>query len=583
MAVHAQSNIQLNTIPAYTSLLGGHFVYRAHGTPGTPASANVVESSINLSNPAQWGYNTHIGANGIKLRYNEIDLSAWTGNGLILYNPSTSSQGAPMMKLSANELKFFSTDNSTYPLMALSGQAINFYQYGSDNVAAVLSNSGLNITEGSITLGEQIKSYKLTTDTELVDSKTYYIRTGDGTAESPYIYEEVSTPSIQDINTYYELVRSANAFQVDSNGYLNAQAGWIGGADSYVKLEKDANTDTHYLNIRLSQLDMLLDGDLYGQENIVDVLDIVAQQSDFIRLWNGERIWLYYKDGEGTKPYIVHQYTDNDTGETNYYYNENEHLLPYTKSTDNTVDTTKQYYTQRATKVINIDADSDPSSLDYYEKSGNIYIPTTDITVITGKDYYEVEYIEVPSPSGNPVNNNYYEDTPDSWQSIDSIYFQSSDTEVNSNKTYYIIDNNDYIIVENPTGNPSEQSYYEMLPFIDMAGLSQSLKFTDDSLGNQQKLIVSSANDTEDEKAKVEIDPQYLKFLIESNNNLPLELSLNYDGEELDTNSLSIKSGKEEIFSIEDEYGYALNTTTGFKAGPIGMFHYKNGLAIGLM
>ena len=134
----------------------------------------------------------------------------------------------------------------------------------------------------------------------------------------------------------------------------------------------------------------------------------------------------------------------------------------------------------------------------------------------------------------------------------------------------------DIVVVEN-------KKYYLTYPSISIAGLSQSLKFTDDSLGNQQKLIVSSANDTEDEKAKVEIDPQYLKFLIESNNNLPLELSLNYDGEELDTNSLSIKSGEEEIFSIEDEYGYALNTTTGFKAGPIGMFHYKNGLAIGLM
>lgn len=89
MAVHAQSNIQLNTIPAYTSLLGGHFVYRTHGTQSTPASANVVENSINLSNPAQWGYNTHIGASGIKLRYNENDLSSWTSQGISIYNPIT--------------------------------------------------------------------------------------------------------------------------------------------------------------------------------------------------------------------------------------------------------------------------------------------------------------------------------------------------------------------------------------------------------------------------------------------------------------------------------------------------------------
>ena len=45
MAVHAESNIQLNTIPAQTSLLGGHFVYFQGNTGSggnTPASANVI-------------------------------------------------------------------------------------------------------------------------------------------------------------------------------------------------------------------------------------------------------------------------------------------------------------------------------------------------------------------------------------------------------------------------------------------------------------------------------------------------------------------------------------------------------------
>ena len=76
MAVHAESSIQLNTIPAYTSLLGGHFVYRSNGTRPTPASANVINGLDNFdsSDPSTWGYNTHIGANGIKLRYNEIDF-----------------------------------------------------------------------------------------------------------------------------------------------------------------------------------------------------------------------------------------------------------------------------------------------------------------------------------------------------------------------------------------------------------------------------------------------------------------------------------------------------------------------------
>lgn len=563
MAVHAESSIQLNTIPAYTSLLGGHFVYRANGTQTTPASANIIESSKYLDNPAQWKYNTHIGSNGIKLRYNEIDLSTWSAsNGLQLYYPVINNGIIISSQLGAQ----------------FTAEGLNFYKPSNEIIApsASLTSEGLNVLEGSIKLGEEKIEYFISHDREVDENKIYYEK-----RENDYI--EIENPTgIPKTQNFYEKRPTTHLFEVTNDGYIGAQAGWIGGINSYVRLEKDVNTNTHYLDVRLSQLDMLLNGDLYGQENVVDVLDIVSQQVGFIQLWEGEQVWLYYKDGEGTEPYIIHQYTNNDTGEISYYYDENEHLLPYTKSIDETVDTTKQYYTQRATKVVDINVDLDPSSLDYYEKSGNIYIPTTDTTVITGKDYYEVEYVEVTFPSGNPKNNNYYEDTPESWQSINSIYFQSSDTEVNSNKTYYIIDNNDYIIVENPTGNPSEQSYYEMLPFIDMAGLSQSLKFTDDSLHNQQKLIVSSANNSEDEKVRVEIDPQYLKFLVESDNNSSLEMNLNYDSI-LNTNSLTINSGKEQIFSIEDSNDYALSTTTGFKAGLLSMFHYKNGLAIGFM
>lgn len=518
MAVHAQSNIQLNTIPAYTSLLGGHFVYRAHGTPGTPASANVVESSINLSNPAQWGYNTHIGANGIKLRYNENDLSEWSTNGLTFYKPGSIDRS---LQLSTTDLKFFKPD-----------------------------------------------SYQLTTDSVLDNSKNYYTRSGEGTELSPYVYTIVTEPDVASIDEYYEQTTAAtlNAlglnitegsitlgeledniypFRVNSEGYLTAREGWIGGIDSYVKLEKDEETNSHYLDVRLSQLDMLLGGDLYGQENIVDVLDIVAQQSDFIRLWTGEQVWLYYKDGEENEPYTVYQYTNNETGEIKYYYDENQ----------------------------------------FIEGS---YILTEDTSPIENKDYYQLvegKYKQVENVSGDPHGQGYYELIEESWVEFGDIYILVEDPEENPQKEgYYEFDeDNQQYVLSKDTVVVENKKYYLTYPSISIAGLSQSLKFTDDSLGNQQKLIVSSANDTEDEKAKVEIDPQYLKFLIESNNNLPLELSLNYDGEELDTNSLSIKSGEEEIFSIEDEYGYALNTTTGFKAGPIGMFHYKNGLAIGLM
>ena len=93
MAVHAESSIQLSTIPAYTSLLGGHFIYNANWeTAGTPHSANIVQTitknGIDVSHsPQDWEFNTHIGANGIHLRYNEIPITTVGVNGIELKAP----------------------------------------------------------------------------------------------------------------------------------------------------------------------------------------------------------------------------------------------------------------------------------------------------------------------------------------------------------------------------------------------------------------------------------------------------------------------------------------------------------------
>lgn len=147
MAVHAESSIQLNTIPAYTSLLGGHFIYKSTTSISgkTPPSANIVQTIKDNNNndvtddPTKWRYNTHICADGIKLRFNEIDLSSWTNSGLAFYNPSTSSQGQKMMELKENGLFLY--------------RPLESGAQGPPSIAAQLTTTGLNITEGSIRLG----------------------------------------------------------------------------------------------------------------------------------------------------------------------------------------------------------------------------------------------------------------------------------------------------------------------------------------------------------------------------------------------------------------------------------------------
>lgn len=63
-----------------------------------------------------------------------------------------------------------------------------------------------------------------------------------------------------------------------------------------------------------------------------------------------------------------------------------------------------------------------------------------------GKIHYsKVVYVPLP-PS---INTSYYE--------------KSQDTTVDSSKTYYILNDNIYEVVTNPTGNPNENDYYERL------------------------------------------------------------------------------------------------------------------------
>lgn len=46
--------------------------------------------------------------------------------------------------------------------------------------------------------------YELTTDETIVEGKTYYTRSGEGTEQSPYVYTEVAEPDVSEIATYYE-------------------------------------------------------------------------------------------------------------------------------------------------------------------------------------------------------------------------------------------------------------------------------------------------------------------------------------------------------------------------------------------
>lgn len=60
--------------------------------------------------------------------------------------------------------------------------------------------------------------YALTADTAIVNGKQYYIRSGSGTAQSPYVYTEVESPVVANIGTYYEQTYTDTAIIASGEG-----------------------------------------------------------------------------------------------------------------------------------------------------------------------------------------------------------------------------------------------------------------------------------------------------------------------------------------------------------------------------
>lgn len=483
---------------------------------GTYAAAGVNNADVTESNSSTYGFNTWLNQEALRLRYNAINLTALSTSGLSLYYPIVSNNVITNSGLGAQ----------------LTSTGLRFYKPTTSGTTGAntvtLNSNGLEISEGTI----RIDSF--------------------GSANG-YVYLSTHNEShiVNGINKDDWRLVLGDTFAVNKDGYMTASEGLIGGDDYYIRLEKETTTRQSSLEICLNKLNLRLD-DIYGRENIVNVLDIVSQQVDFINLWTGTQTWKYTTGGN---TYTVYPYSDEE-GQITYYY-------------------------------------------DTYEfNETQSYMRTSDTEVEEGKEYYQYtnsSYVLVSNPTGNPYSQGYYE-------LMRGVYLLSSDTSVNTNKNYYTRSGSSpnyvYTYVETPGGNPSTKPYYEFIEenwvqldsvdattAVDIYGLQKSLKYTSDDNGNLQRLVVSSASEDEGgaDKAWVEIDQRFINFAVRSDDMQSLELKIQYDSDIANTASINVLHGEETIFDITDNSNYMLNTQTGFKLGGLGMFHYKSGLAIGIV
>ena len=183
---------------------------------GTYAASGISGTTFDEEDSSTYGYNT-LYANGIKLRYNAINLGELTGSSLIFYKPSTTSQGGKAMELSGSALKFYNPDNGSISMMDLTSSGLTFKTaagatigtFGSDTSGGLLDLSGrLNIRGGG-RIGQDSDNYW-----EFGDNRSY------NDEDSAYLIGK-GTASIQ--------LGSTGHWRLDSN---RIHTGWYQLSDS---------------------------------------------------------------------------------------------------------------------------------------------------------------------------------------------------------------------------------------------------------------------------------------------------------------------------------------------------------------
>ena len=200
---------------------------------GTYAASGIDNRDVIENDSSTYGYNTFLNQAKLALRYNAIDMTALTTNALTFYIPTKDSnnnwiQGTPGLIINSSELAFYqpSTNNRT---LSLTSNGLSLYGSPTSTPDATLTSNGLKLVKGGIEAGKPntndfvyISStdfvgsiepfYRLTLDTEIENGKTYYEYDKENDT-----YSAISSPTIEDIDSYYEYYTpSQGAIAIDN-------------------------------------------------------------------------------------------------------------------------------------------------------------------------------------------------------------------------------------------------------------------------------------------------------------------------------------------------------------------------------
>ena len=345
---------------------------------------------------------------------------------------------------------------------------------------------------------EVIKKYELTEDTEIDPEKTYYERKGQGTTEDPYRYDPVTNPVVEHIDEYYEFEGYTSVYYVRQ--YVLSEdievdedkIYYIYDGEKYIQVENPSGNPHE---------------NGYYELTYVEVLNPVTEDiGTYYNYIARAKIIMYTCGRDSDNEFSIDDWAESTTNNFDAI-NLAEILREEIASGDVSLVNTIDGVIVELNSLISQDFSGAIETLNTKSEEITSRIRTAEVNLINNNNIIKAFTSSVKIEPKDPSVTVYIKEKDDSnefnagvkiytipgYKSTDDTIFDlnkdyyikqinlygisynkvnapilSEDTEVDFDKLYYsregqgtIEDPYRYILIVNPTGNPSSKSWYE--------------------------------------------------------------------------------------------------------------------------
>lgn len=322
--------------------------------------------------------------------------------------------------------------------------------------------------------------------------------------------EEVTDEVVNKVKTVDKVTAFANAIKKVRNS-MNETTGTDGG----YTVPEDIQTDIEHLREAKFSLEQLVSVEAVSTMSGRRTYKKRSSQTGFSKVGEGQTIGAKATPQFDKIEYNIDKYAG-ILPVTNELFEDSDQNI-YNELVTWIADESRVTRNKLILEQVNTNAKTDLVDLDGIKKALNVTLGQAfkaTSKIVTNDD--GIQYLDTLKDekgqyllSGNPQNPMKYvlsagattvpvEAVPNADLTSENIYTKSTDASVVEGKVYYTLSGSDYVVVAEPTGNPSSSNYYEVtgskVPFI-IGDLKEGIKLFDRKKTNIMTSNVAAAGE----------------------------------------------------------------------------------------